>query len=30
MLAVPKKNLKNYKTEDPEIAYALATAAVSH
>jgi hypothetical protein len=28
-LAVPKKKLKNFKDEDPEVAYALATAAVS-
>jgi hypothetical protein len=27
-LAVPKKRLKNFKTNDPEVAYALATAAV--
>jgi hypothetical protein len=29
-LAVPKKNLKNFKIGDPEVAYALATAAVSN
>ncbi len=29
MLAVPKKMLKNFKNKDPEVAYALATAAVS-
>ncbi len=28
-LAVPKKKLRNFKDEDPEVAYALATAAVS-
>lgn len=29
-LAVPKKDLKNFKIKDPEVAYAMATAAVSN